>query len=382
MGKIGRTFLEGHSKQARQVQRKQLGSLKSLTVSPKTNQRYTAARQKFYEFLDANHLSLPRKREHLDGLLSEYIEFLWSEGEGRGLASDTVAGLQDADPKLKGQLPATWSTNEIPNRAPPLTETAVHAMVGWSFLHGHYGFGISLLLAFYGMLRTGEVTEVRNSNIFMKSASSPAVVSLGLTKSGKRAGAAESVTITADAALKWLWQWKSLAVPSARFVESVSAWRTLFKTAVAALEITLFEFRPYSLRRGGATFWFAKHGSFDKLLISGRWQAAKTARIYINEGMAALADLKLPSKSLTPFVRAFHSHRFPQHLNSRSRARKRGAWKEVFVCHFLPTKKIAWPMALGLARGHRKVKGGFPILRLGGGEGKLSPKGLWERHST
>ena len=76
MGKVGRAFLEGHSKQARQVQRKQLGSLKSLTVSPKTNQRYTAARQKFYDFLEANHLSLPRKREHLDGLLSEYIEFL------------------------------------------------------------------------------------------------------------------------------------------------------------------------------------------------------------------------------------------------------------------------------------------------------------------
>ena len=134
----------------------------------------------------------------------------------------------------------------------PSPRQRFHAMVGWSFLHGHYGFGISLLLAFYGMLRTGEVTEVRNSNIFMKSASSPAVVSLGLTKSGKRAGAAESVTITADAALKWLWQWKSLAVPSARFVESVSAWRTLFKTAVAALEITLFEFRPYTPCVGGA----------------------------------------------------------------------------------------------------------------------------------
>ena len=94
-----------------------------------------------------------------------------------------------------------------------------------------------------------------------------------------------------------------------------------------------------------------------------------------------LADLKLPSKSLTPFVRAFHSHSFPQHLNSRSRARKGGAWKEVFVCHFLATKKKAWPMALGLARGHRKVKGWFSDPPAWRGVGKLSPKGLWERHS-
>ena len=113
------------------------------------------------------------------------------------MALDTVAGLQDADPKLKGQLASTWGLSmtwraiHFPNRAPPLTETAVHAMVGWSFFQGHYGFGgfgVSLLLAFYGMLRTGEVTEVRNSHIFMKSAGSPAVMSLGLTKGGKRIG--------------------------------------------------------------------------------------------------------------------------------------------------------------------------------------------------
>ena len=338
MGKVGRVFLEGHSKQARQNQRRQLGSLKSLTVSPKTNQRYTLARQKFYDFLGRNQLS--------HGLLSEYIEFLWTEGEGRRLASDTVGGLQNADPKLKGQLPATWRllktwhTNEIPNRAPPLTETAVHAMVGWSFFHGHYGFGVSLVLAFYGMLRTGEVTEVRNSHIFMTSASSPAVVSLGLAKGGKRVGAAESITITVDVALKWLWQWKSQTAPAAKFVNSVSTWRTLFKTCImAALEILLFEFRPYSLRRGGATFWFAKHWSLDKLLISGRWQAAKTARIYINEGMAVLADLKLASKGLTPFVRVFHNHRFPQHLNSRSRARKGGRGRKCFCQVFAHKSK-------------------------------------------
>ena len=48
------------------------------------------------------------KTEQFDSLLAEYIEYLWLEGEGRGLASDTVAGIQDADPKLKGQLQLTW----------------------------------------------------------------------------------------------------------------------------------------------------------------------------------------------------------------------------------------------------------------------------------
>ena len=200
-------------------------------------------------------------------------------------------------------------------------------MVGWSFFHGHFGFGVSLLVGFYGMLRTGELTTLRSSHVFMKTATAPAVLSLGLTKSGKRVGASESVTLTVAVALRWLWVWKQSVKPQALFVPSASAWRRLFSECLKALQLTLFEFRPYSLRRGGATWWFTKHGSFDKLMVAGRWQAAKTARIYLNHGMAVLADMRLPQKSLLPFVRVFHNQAAPPHLSSRARRRKRGTWK-------------------------------------------------------
>ena len=64
---------------------------------------------KKYAFLDAEKLSIPRQRDKLDGLrlLAEYIEFLWASGKGRGLASETAAGLQHLDPRLKGQLVCT-----------------------------------------------------------------------------------------------------------------------------------------------------------------------------------------------------------------------------------------------------------------------------------
>ena len=200
-------------------------------------------------------------------------------------------------------------------------------MVGWSFFHGHFGFGVSLLVGFYGMLRTGELTSLRGSHVFMKGPSSPAVLSLGLTKSGKRVGASESVTLTVAIALRWLWTWKQAAKPQALFVSSASTWRKLFAECLEALHLTLFEFRPYSLRRGRATFWFTKHSSFDKLMVAGRWQAAKTARIYLNESMAVLADMRLPQKSLLPFVRVFHNQASPPHLSSRARRKKRGTWK-------------------------------------------------------
>ena len=42
------------------------------------------------------------------------------------------------------------------------------------------------------------------------------------------------------------------------------------------------------------TFFFQKWGVLDRLLIYGRWQAAKTARTYVNSGLAALAEMNLP----------------------------------------------------------------------------------------
>lgn len=71
----------------------------------------------------------------MGAIVSDYIEFLWSEGEGRAEASNALAALQDADPKLRGCLPGawrllrTWNANEVPQRAPPLTESVLSTMV-------------------------------------------------------------------------------------------------------------------------------------------------------------------------------------------------------------------------------------------------------------
>ena len=238
MGKVTK-HVEGRSKTDRAKVRKKLGSLKQLTVQPKTRARYEKARQRFYAFLAKEDLVLPRKREQLDTILAEYIDWLWLTGEGRGLASDTVAGLQDLDPKLKHNLSLTWRlvktwhVNEIPNRAPPLPEVALHAMTGWAIFHGHYTFALSLLLGFYGLLRTGELHSLTSASFLITSPSKPAVVSLGLTKSGKRAGAPETVTIQTSEVLRRLHHWKQRAGARELLVPSSSRWRTLFSECLS-----------------------------------------------------------------------------------------------------------------------------------------------------
>ena len=218
-------------------------------------------------FSSSSRTTIESSREHLDLLVCDYLEHLWASGSGRALASDTLAGLQDFDVRLKGALKGawrlmkTWSLNEIPNRAPPLPEHVVHAMCGWAIFHNHISFAVSLMTGFYGMLRTGEILGLRKSPFTLDPAGRKAVISLGLTKGGKRAGASESVVLGHDLAVNCLKWWMASAVPTTPLISSPAHWRGLFNKAIASLSLTDFQFRPYSLRRGGATWWFSRHHS-------------------------------------------------------------------------------------------------------------------------
>ena len=158
-----RKLVEAEHQSERAKQRRALGNLRDLTVQPATRARYNKAMQGFFTFLKTNSLELPREKNKLDPLVSDYIEHLWSSGMGRAQANDTVAALQDQQPNLRGQLQGawrllkTWSINEVPNRAPPLPEQVLFAMAGWAFFHEYYSFGISLILGFYTMMRSGEI---------------------------------------------------------------------------------------------------------------------------------------------------------------------------------------------------------------------------------
>lgn len=217
-------------------------------------------------------------------------------GEGRALACDTVAAVQDLYPFLRGHLPGawrllkTWSSNELPNRAPPLPLEALRAMSGHALFANQPLFALSLLLGFHGLLRAGELLGIRKQHVVQAGPRSPAVISLGLTKSGKRAGASESVTIREEETLRRLWQWLMTPDSPTLLCGTAHSWRKAFNDCLSSCHL---DFRPYSLRRGGATMYFGRHGSLDRLLVQGRWASSKTARIYINEGLAVLAELRI-----------------------------------------------------------------------------------------
>jgi len=304
-----RKILEAEAPSDRAKMRRELGTLRDLAVQPATKKRYDKAVAQFSDFLKKEQLSLPTCKDKLDPLVCEYIEHLWSSGVGRAQANDTVAALQNLQANLRGQLPGawrllkTWAVNEVPNRAPPLPEQVLLAMTGWAFFKGHVTFGISLLLGFYTMLRSGEILGLKSSHIMVSTKERQVLVSLGYTKGGKRQGAAESVILGVQPAFKLVQQWKQNASLNTPLAHSPASWRGLFTECLEALELSHFNFRPYSLRRGGATYWFQKHGNLDRILVQGRWLAHKTARVYLNEGLALLAQTRINFNSLS--IRSF-----------------------------------------------------------------------------
>ena len=313
MGKKAAKVMEGRSQQQRIKVRKQLGSLKGLTVQPRTRERYQSRLDKFVDWLAGEGLTLPKRVQAMDAIVSDYLEFLWATGESKSTANNTLAALQDKEPGLKRRLAGSWrllkawSTAEVPRRAPPLTLLALDAMCGWFLMKEMPLVALSLRIAFFGLLRTGELLDLKAKDVFIPSPKGPAVLSLGLTKAGARQGAAESITLHEESVLGPLYRWKQRARPVDFLTPKAHAWRSLFADAIEALRLSPLEFRPYSLRRGGATFWFNQHGSFDRLLVQARWAASKTARIYLNDGLAQLADMTLPNSALHVYVKLFRS---------------------------------------------------------------------------
>lgn len=100
--------LEGHTPAERVQQRSKLGTLRQLTVQPATRRRYENALDRFMNFLKQEKITLPTNKFDTDPIVCDYLEHLWSAGQGRALASDTLASLQDKQPNLRHCLPGAW----------------------------------------------------------------------------------------------------------------------------------------------------------------------------------------------------------------------------------------------------------------------------------
>ena len=107
-----KVHVEGKDKATRQQQRRALRPLRNLAVQPATRARYDKALERFRTYLREESRRFPDDPSILDFCLSHYIEILWEAGEGRALACDTIASIQDYKPAVKGRLSSSWRLME------------------------------------------------------------------------------------------------------------------------------------------------------------------------------------------------------------------------------------------------------------------------------
>ena len=129
------------------------------------------------------------------------------------------------------------------------------------------------------------------------------MVRLSHTKSGRRHAAFEASTIN-DPLCGRLFQLylDRLPVDTHRenyiFLPKVYQFYKLFDAGIKWLGLEAFGFKPYSIRRGGATAYFRATRNMEATLDRGRWASVRVARIYVNDGLAREVEL-----NFTPAVR-------------------------------------------------------------------------------
>eukprot|EP00438_Fugacium_kawagutii_P016095 Skav225958 [mRNA] locus=scaffold6030:60786:65045:- [translate_table: standard] len=288
------------SRQARAKARQKVGSLQSQVVQPATLRRYEKAVHGFLDFLIQHSLPYPQSNPALDAAVCHCIEELWENGDPRGWAGDLLSGLGHLFPSVKGHLAggwrlhAAWGRAELPLRALPFTPKLVYALAQSAFNHQWKDTGVLLVLGFYRYPRSGELFQARKAD-FTFDRNDHGVWSLTLTKSGQRVGARESLVLD-DSWIGGLLRAYLAPLQPGDLLTRVSpaTQRLRLKTLLRELQVS-GNFRWYSCRRGGATHHFRCTNNMALVCHVGRWNCAKTARIYITDGLACLTDFALPA---------------------------------------------------------------------------------------
>eukprot|EP00438_Fugacium_kawagutii_P002591 Skav214080 [mRNA] locus=scaffold2927:68069:70095:- [translate_table: standard] len=268
-----RVLLAGRSVAERRRLRRGI-RLRDYTITEKTRARYSAAVAKLLPFLEAQ----PDLSE-LDQIISDWIELEWVRGSPLCHIADALSGLHHFWPELRGRLREawrlfkSWRRIETPSRAPPITVDIVRAFIGRAVLSDQLAFASLVAVGFHGLLRTGELLTLQFRDLELNSECG--ILSLRATKSGQRTNTLEAVALRDSLTLQLLETLRMVAGTepcSPLWPHSPQAFRETFRKYCQFFRISHLLFKPYSLRRGGATFLLQQGVPMEAILLKDQDQ--------------------------------------------------------------------------------------------------------------
>ena len=268
--------------------------LRFAGLQSRTLTAYRAAIERYMDYATENSIQCHRAR-HLDESLAEYLNTCYQEGEPLAYAGHLLSGLKRFHPNLRLKLPIAsqfyrnWQRCHTPQRAVPLSWHATQALIGVALEAGCESLALLWFLGFVCLLRTSEMTGLKRCHILLHDHFAVSVI-IQFSKTSR--GNAQVVSFC-DQNLFSLAQRVKQAGSSQSLIwpHSVQSFRSVFQGCLNVLRFPPAFYLPYSLRRGGATWWFQSTRSLDETVHRGRWACQKTAKIYVDDGLLVLAQL-------------------------------------------------------------------------------------------
>ena len=313
----------------RQHERRRLGTLQTNLVKRITVDRYNQRFNIFVDYLRQVYGRWPSSAQEYDLIVAEYLEVLWDSGDPKTSATYTLASLHYFIPHLRRQLPrswklkAVWDKLELPCQAVPLSLEMLFGFCGYFWKQQETSMVFACLLGFNALLRTGELLQLRVGDCVPTPHGF--VLHLQDTKGAQRRLLQEETVVVLDAlTITAIQKLRYRKEPGDYLVGlSPQQFRTKWNKMKHSLDLTSFRYLPYSLRRGGATWFFRTCGSFSQTMMRGRWQHLKTCKLYISEAQLALSQVTLPRVTLLRIL-DFHNTFRPQLLHWANQGRVEG----------------------------------------------------------
>ena len=157
-----------------------------------TVERYIESFNLFINYLAQTQRRWPTTAAEYDVLVSEFLEFLWDQGEPKSVATNVLASLHYFVPQLRRNLPRSWKLKaiwdklELPCQAIPLDLEMLFSFVGFFYQEKQPTMALSSLIAFNCLLRTGELLSLLVSSCYRTESGYVLVLNLNQTKGAQR----------------------------------------------------------------------------------------------------------------------------------------------------------------------------------------------------
>jgi len=279
--------------------------LRGGDLKPATRARYTRALSNFHAWVRRERTLFPTisSATAIDDALEFYFNELFKRNAGRGrqAAVDTFSAVIRHYPRFRGELRAahmalrSWGRISPNQSYRPFSIFQILLIEDFFYRRGWTTSAMVLMLAFFGVLRISEAVRLRFEDVTFvgEGASEQLVLRLTETKTGKDQPV--RIRVNQDVhAFKESIRGQSRGLRHLVFITNYSLLRAQLRTALLAYNIACHAYVWHSCRHGGATWYYLEDHPLEWVAVMGRWRSLSTARRYIQQGAALLAEARLP----------------------------------------------------------------------------------------